>query len=338
MKEIHDRCHREFSDENEAEITRTIISDYVAVGKLFTCETFRALISQFLTDHGRDPTRFKCSSKFIFDFKQRNGFSSRRFHVRRPNPSGLKENIPRWIREVKDLLLEYDDALPLVVNCDETAWRILPCGLLTWAPVGADGVTVRIDGNEKDSVTVLASVTASGEKLPLFAIAKGKTTRVEQSQLGTNEAIIRDHSSSSWSTIETFQHYLNFLAKFYQNRIPDGRQLHLILDCYSVHRSRDTREYARHLGIKLWFIPAGQTEELHPLDRAVFGAIKSIFRRKFEELCRESPNGRVSKSVAIEILLEIWEGLSPAAIHRGWAIYEEDFGFSDDAHDASWEE
>jgi hypothetical protein len=35
-------------------------------------------------------------------------------------------------------------------------------------------VTVNINVNEKDSVTVLASVTARSDELPLFAIAKGK--------------------------------------------------------------------------------------------------------------------------------------------------------------------
>jgi hypothetical protein len=74
------------------------------------------------------------------------------------------------------------------------------------------------------------------------------------------------------------------------------------------------------------------------LDRAVFGAIKSIFRRRFEELCRRSPNGRVTKSVAVRILIEIWENLSPAAIHSGWAIYKDDFGPDADADDADWEE
>jgi hypothetical protein len=73
------------------------------------------------------------------------------------------------------------------------------------------------------------------------------------------------------------------------------------------------------------------------LDRAVFGAIKSIFRRRFEELRRQSPDSRVTKSVAIQILTEIWENLSPAAIHSGWAIYEDDFGPDADAADADWE-
>jgi hypothetical protein len=67
--------------------------------------------------------------------------------------------------------------LDVILNWDETAWRIIPSGLLTWAAVGADGANMRVDRSEKDSVTVLASVTAKGTKLPLFEMAKGKTTR-----------------------------------------------------------------------------------------------------------------------------------------------------------------
>jgi hypothetical protein len=36
-------------------------------------------------------------------------------------------------------------------------------------------VTLRLNENEKDSVVVLARMTANGKKPPLFGIAKGKT-------------------------------------------------------------------------------------------------------------------------------------------------------------------
>jgi hypothetical protein len=338
MKENHGSHNRQFTDAQEAEIATRIITEYIEVGRLFTCGTFEALITEYLAHLGRDPAEFKCSHHFIQDFRARNGFSSRRFHTRRRNPSGTEADTHQWVRRIQDLLLEYQDTLSLIVNCDETAWRILPSGLLTWAPIGADGVTVRLDGNEKDCVTVLASITASGDKLPLLAIAKGKTRRAEQNQLGSGPTLIRDHSPSGWTTVETFSHYLDSLAGAYQGRIQPGRRLHLILDCYSVHRSKEIKEHAQRVQIKLWFIPAGHTDELQPLDRAVFGAIKSIFRRRFEELCRRSPNGRVTKSVAVRILIEIWENLSPAAIHSGWAIYGDDFGQDAGAADRDWAE
>jgi hypothetical protein len=50
-----------------------------------------------------------------------------------------------------------------------------PNGLLTWAPVGADGVSVGLDASDKDSITVLASITAARTKLPLQFIVKGRT-------------------------------------------------------------------------------------------------------------------------------------------------------------------
>jgi hypothetical protein len=40
----------------------------------------------------------------------------------------------------------------------------------------------------------------------------------------------------------------------------------------------------------------------------------------------------------VAILREIWEGLSPAAISLGWAIYVEDSGPDEDADDVDWEE
>jgi hypothetical protein len=202
-------------------------------------------------------------------------------------------------------------------------------------------VNLGLDGSEKDSVTVLASVAARGDKFPRFAIAKGKTTRVEHSQLGMDEALVRDHSPSGWSPIETFKHYLDRLAAYNVAQCPGriGRELplHLILDCYSVHRSEEITRYAERLAIRLWFIPPGHTDELQPLDRTVFGSMKAVFRCIFEEQRRQSPNDRITKWGAVQILMDIWNNLSTASIHQGWAISEEDFGPSDD-DDGDWEE
>jgi hypothetical protein len=143
---------------------------------------------------------------------------------------------------------------------------------------------------------------------------------------------------AEWSTVETFRHYFDWLTKHYRGRIPRECRLHLILDCYSLHRSDDTKRCATRRGIQLSFILAGFTDELQPLDRAVFGAVKAMFRRIFEELLRQSPNRRLTKATALQILKEIWARPSPASIRVGWSIYEDDFGPDDDADDADWEE
>jgi hypothetical protein len=185
---------------------------------------------------------------------------------------------------------------------------------------------------------MLASVTACGEKLPLFAIADEKTARAEQNQLGSDAMLVTDHSASGRGTVEVFRHYRDWLTNHYPGRIPPECQLHVTRDSYSVHRSDDIKKYARGRGIQLWFIRAGFTDARHPLNRAVFGAIKGMVRRIFEGHFRQSPNRRVTKATALQISKAIWAQLSPASIGAGWSIYEDDFGPDDDAHDADWEE
>jgi hypothetical protein len=63
----------------------------------------------------------------------------------------------------------------------------------------------------------------------------------------------------------------------------------------------------------------------------------------FKNSCREFPNGRVTNTLALRLLNEIWAGLSPASIHAGWAIHEGDFGpedgdAPDDVEYGEWEE
>jgi hypothetical protein len=66
-KSNHGTHNRQFTDEQEAEISKKIITEYVEVGRLFSCGTFSALIAQYWADLGRDPADFKCSTHFIHD-------------------------------------------------------------------------------------------------------------------------------------------------------------------------------------------------------------------------------------------------------------------------------
>jgi hypothetical protein len=323
MKENHGSHHRLFTDAQEDEIAEAIRHNYVDHSLLFPSSTFAAIAMEKWKELGRDPAHFKCSDKYISGFKKRNAFSSRKCHVKRRDPVGEEQDIAVWVQAIKDLIAYHREngTLDLVVNCDETAWRVTPSGLVTWAPTGQDGVSIRVNGNEKDSLTVLASVTAGSRQLSLFAIAKGKTTRVEQSQLGTDDALIRNHSESGWSTTATFKRYVDWLSRQYCTAHPGvitpERPIELILDCYSVYRSAEIKQYAAELGIRPWFIPAGHTDELQPLDRAVFGAIKAMFRRKFEALMRARPNQQLRKAVAMDVLSEIWTELAPVSIDQG---------------------
>jgi hypothetical protein len=131
-----------------------------------------------------------------------------------------------------------------------------------------------------------------------------------------------------------FKRYLDWLHDhFYYHflrPLSTENPVELILDCYDVHRSVEIRQYAAECFISLWFTPAGHIDGLQPLDRAVFEVLKAIFRQRFEVVRHQSWNQRVTKATAMDILADIWKNVEPKSVHRGRAIYEDDFGPEND--------
>jgi hypothetical protein len=329
--QVHGAHHRVFSDEQELELLDDIIVNYIVPGKMFNIHNFRLMALSKYAAGGGDPGKFQCSQQFVQDFKTRHKLSSRRFHMRRRNRGADLAQVIEWTDEMQRLLSSVE--ANRIVNCDETCWRVIPTGLLTWAPVAADSVSVIASADEKSCITALASVTAGYEKLPLYLIAKGLTERAERGQLGPHAGHEADHSESGWSTRKTFHKYLHWLRSIY----PDGKPLHLILDSYSVHRAAATKTVARRLGIQLHFIPAGWTDTLQPLDRYIFGALKSMCRRLFHRHLQHDDDGRITKPDAIQFLIEAWNTLSTSIVRKAWGIYEDVMGDPEaDDDDDEW--
>ena len=97
--------------------------------------------------------------------------------------------------------------------------------------------------------------------------------------------------------------------------------VHLILDVYAVHRNEEIKEYAKNLGIEMYFIPAGLTDKFQPLDRRVFGCLKATARHIFYEQMIENPEMEFTKQKAVESLIYSWEHLSQEVIEDAWSIY-----------------
>jgi hypothetical protein len=91
------------------------------------------------------------------------------------------------------------------------------------------------------------------------------------------------------------------------------------------------------LNVALHFIPAGWTDELQPLDRYVFGALKSMCRRLFHRFC-QTDDQEVRRPDAVKFLCDAWESLAVHVVERGWRIYEDAFGGPTDYdEDPDWE-
>jgi hypothetical protein len=138
----------------------------------------------FLTQHGdsEKAPEFSCSAGFSNDFKRMNRMSSRSAHYKRHqtvDPTQEQE----WITLMKDLAFPSSQR-ERVLNCDETTWSVYRTGVKTRAETGTQNVQTDIEGNEKDSFTVRATIAAARTRFPLPRIVYGKTERCEVGQSG----------------------------------------------------------------------------------------------------------------------------------------------------------
>ena len=225
------------------------------------------------------------------------------------------EEIQEWKRRIRTLLRTVPK--DHVINVDETCCFFYPKGLLTWARKGAENVSYQIDGNDKDNLTALCSITASGAKLPMMIITSGKTNRVEESQLGDIYPHWASHSESGWTTEDVFGQYLQHISDYFHNE-----EIHLILDVYTAHRTESVKAIAQALNINLYFIPPGCTDLLQPLDIRVFGALKAKARALFRNRYQGVPTPRVTSKEAVQNLIRAWEGLDQQVTEEAWFSYE----------------
>jgi hypothetical protein len=311
---------RIFDDATEAAIAGYIRSNFTSRNRIFSCEDFHALAFRQYREvywDAESAPRFCCSRTFIHGFMVRNRFSIRREHVKR-RPPITEEEAQQWTQRLRHLLeTENQD---LILNCDETAWRVYPGNILTWWDTGADDVAIHVDGDEKSVITVLATISASHKKWPLFFVAKGKTERVERSQVGEIGIHWRSHSESGWMRQEIFAQYLHHLRQ----QVPDGEKIFLICDVHASHRTDAVKQLASGLNIDLLYIPPGATDRLQPLDRMVFGALKSEARRLFRRNAASNPELKRRKRDAVKDLIEAWAGLNDATLSAAWALYQGD--------------
>ena len=182
---------------------------------------------------------------------------------------------------------------------------------------GTEAVSVKIQGDVKQCLTVLATVSASGTKLPLLIISEGKTVKCEQSQLGDTAYHWKTHTESGWQTTESFELYLMHLREL----MGDVR-LHLLLDLHASHRTEQVKTLAKSLDISLHFIPAGMTDLLQPCDRRIFGSLKATARKLWRERGETHQKSR-GKREAVEDLICAWEKLSTVTIEEAWEVYYE---------------
>ena len=171
-----------------------------------------------------------------------------------------------------------DPSDKIILNADESHWKVLMPPKRSIAFTGQDSVKLDIDGDRKAGFTILATISSDGDKYPLVMIARGKTKACHK-QLGVHPKheykVV--NTDSGWISETVFIEYLTWI-----HSIVRKEKIYLVMDQYGAHFGPSADAKAKSLNIKLIPVPKGGTSIYQPLDRGIFGIMKRMGK----------PNGR----------------------------------------------
>ena len=261
-------------------------------------------------------------TKFIDNFLDRNGLSVRAAHTkRRSEPDD--EKISQFLAEMDAVGAQFPD--DLVINIDETCWRLVNGRLTTIAQRGSDNVTISLKQDPKTDITAIAACSRSGEKLPLWILCAGTTVQCTKKYTEhpllrhyvQSKKLIVHYSPRGWSTSSVMIEYLKWLRNF-----KGKRTLHVLWDVHASHRDLQVLRWASDHDVGLSFIPAGQTDVWQPLDRKIFGSLKQrSMKLLYEDMIHETLED-YDLVHAIKVLLRAWELVTEEEVANAWSHFE----------------
>jgi hypothetical protein len=195
--------------------------------------------------------------------------------------------------------LAEDYPLERVFNMDETAWHLYMGPHKVLPEKGVEAVKLKTGRSEKESFSAFGAICADGSKLPLSIITRGRTSRSHAKFRDHEEGDVRiTDSENGWCTEDVMVAYLERIHHDAAHRFPCA----LVLDVYPSHRTARVQQRAEELDIELLFVPAGATGRLQPLDRQIFGELKSRARCEFQRRLASAGGCEADYNMATEVL------------------------------------
>lgn len=192
-----------------------------------------------------------------------------------------------------------------VWNCDETGFNMEHDPVRVYAEKGDRSVVSKVS-TKSSNLTVMACVNAKGSRMPPMIITKGKTTR---SIMGFRtedapEGSVWTFQKNGWISDEIGERWFNDV--FLKHCGPERPQL-LLLDGHGSHETLAIIERAMEESITLMVFPPHCTHFLQPLDRTVFGPLKSAYNDACSSYLTENPLNQVSKHTFSGLFTRAWD-------------------------------
>ncbi|KAB2106151.1 hypothetical protein AG0111_0g6185 [Alternaria gaisen] len=242
-----------------------------------------------LAARGQDPPPLpvgKCwVARFIQSQPELQTKWTRRFHSQR----ALCENpatIAAWFKLVEETRQTYGVLDQDIYNFDETGFAM---GVASTSKVVTSsdrvGRAVVVQPGNREWVTAIECVNASGWALPPFIILAGK---VHQSSWyrGLPLDWIVGVSDNGWTTDALGFEWVKHFNQYTASRTAGVYRV-LILDGHSSHATPEFDQYCTENKIITLCMPAHTSHLLQPLDVSCYSPLKRAYGREIEELARQ---------------------------------------------------
>jgi hypothetical protein len=175
-----------------------------------------------------------------------------------------------------------------------------------------------VENDEKEGITAIAGVDATGRKSPLTIIGKGKTPMCLNA-FNLSPEISPTSSPSGWTTADVIGRYFQLLRECVY---PTGTLI-LSLDTYATHRAVVTKAATKAWAVELVLIPPHCTDRIQPLDRRIFAVSKAHAREIWRTHYHETNGGRTTRSMMAHNLLVSWEHITSETIESTCNVFED---------------
>ena len=214
----------------------------------------------------------------------------------------------RWFSNYREFLISKDllDKPERIWNADECGFSMGSKAGKVIGPVGSQSAAPpHVTGsNSKERLTGMFCCNADGTFMPPFLVYPSPAPKGCNPLNGSIKDTVIEYTKKGWMDLATFMKFLDHFDK----HCGAERPVALIIDSVSSHIDIDIFQAAVSKGIEIYRLVPNATHLLQPLDRGVFGPLKTKWYQVTRNHYRENPGSKIGKANFAEKLKEAYQG------------------------------